>query len=153
MSVGRTRVDPQLEGTAHGYAPWRRASRSSYLRRVASVRVDKWLTAARIYKSRSDAQDAVKGGHVEVNDATAQPSTPVKPGDRIEARAPRGHVVLVVTALAEKRLSPPLARALYEDHSPPPPPREERVAVRERGAGRPTKADRRALRRLRGTDD
>lgn len=120
---------------------------------MTTVRVDRWLTAARIYKSRTLAQQAVSGGHVEVNGTSAVPSTPVKVGDRIDARAPRGIVALVVTVLADKRLSPPLARALYEDHSPPPPPREERVAPRARGAGRPTKADRRALRRLRGSDD
>jgi ribosome-associated heat shock protein Hsp15 len=58
-----------------------------------------------------------------------------------------------VLRLAEKRLGAPEARTLYADHSPPPPPKEERVAVRERGAGRPTKADRRAMDRLRGDDD
>jgi ribosome-associated heat shock protein Hsp15 len=55
-----------------------------------------------------------------------------------------------VLALAEKRLSPALARKLYEDHSPPPPPREERFPQRARGSGRPTKGERRALRRFRG---
>ena len=59
-------------------------------------------------------------------------------------------MVFLVKGLAEKRLSAALAQLLYEDHSPPPPPKVERVAVRERGAGRPTKADRRALTRLRG---
>jgi ribosome-associated heat shock protein Hsp15 len=58
--------------------------------------------------------------------------------------------VLVVKGVAEKRLSAALAQLLYEDNSPPPPPKEERLAVRERGAGRPTKSDRRALSRLRG---
>ena len=58
--------------------------------------------------------------------------------------APRGPVVLEVVALADRRQPPPKARELYRDHSPPPPPREERVAVRPRGAGRPTKAERRA---------
>jgi ribosome-associated heat shock protein Hsp15 len=68
----------------------------------------------------------------------------------VHAFAPRGTVILIVKGLAEKRLSAPLAQLLYEDHSPPPPPKEERVAIRERGAGRPTKADRRATTRLRG---
>lgn len=74
----------------------------------------------------------------------------VKIGDEVRAFAPRGIVVLVVKGLAEKRLSAALAQLLYDDNSPPPPPKEERLAVRERGAGRPTKADRRALSRLRG---
>jgi ribosome-associated heat shock protein Hsp15 len=87
-----------------------------------------------------------------LNGSVARASQLVRIGDRLEALAPRGPVVLEVLALAEKRLSPPKARELYADHSPPPPPREELVAVRERGAGRPTKADRRALERLRGDD-
>jgi len=57
--------------------------------------------------------------------------------------------VWLVLAVAEKRLSAPEAQKLYEDHSPPPPPREEAVAPRARGAGRPTKAERRALERFR----
>lgn len=129
---------------------WRPTSRRRYTRPVTTVRVDKWLTAARIYKSRAIAQDALRGGHVEVNGKSAEPSTPVKVGDHVEARAPRGLFVAEVKGIADKRLSPPAARALYEDFSPPPPPREERVAVRARGAGRPTKADRRATERLRG---
>ena len=120
---------------------------------MTTVRVDRWLTAARIYKSRTIAQDAVRAGHVEVNGKRAEPSTPVTVGDQVEARAPRGLFVAEVKALADKRLSPPAARALYEDFSPPPPPREERVAVRARGAGRPTKAERRATERLRGARD
>ncbi len=74
----------------------------------------------------------------------------VRRGETISVESPRGLLILVVRELAEKRLSAPLARELYEDHSPPPPPKEERIfGVRERGAGRPTKADRRALERLR----
>lgn len=114
-----------------------------------AVRIDRWLCAARIYKSRTQASDACGGGHVRLNGATVRASHPVRIGDRIGALAPRGEVVLEVLALAEKRLSPPAARELYADHSPPPPPREERVAIRDRGAGRPTKAERRALERFR----
>jgi ribosome-associated heat shock protein Hsp15 len=55
-----------------------------------------------------------------------------------------------VLVLAEKRVSPAVARTFYEDHSPPPPPREERFPTRARGAGRPTKRERRDLRRFRG---
>jgi ribosome-associated heat shock protein Hsp15 len=115
-----------------------------------SVRIDKWLCAARIYKSRTAAQEACTAGHVSVNGLAARSSHAVVVGDEISARAPRGDLVLEVAALGDKRLSPPKARELYVDHSPPPPPREERVAPRGRGAGRPTKADRRATDRLRG---
>jgi ribosome-associated heat shock protein Hsp15 len=62
-------------------------------------------------------------------------------------------IVWEVLKLAEKRLGAPEARLLYDDHSPPPPPKEESVAIRERGAGRPTKADRRAMDRLRRDDE
>jgi ribosome-associated heat shock protein Hsp15 len=117
---------------------------------VEPVRIDQWLSAARVYKSRTAARDACTGGHVKINGESAKPSTIVRIGDEVRAVAPRGQVVVKVLAAADKRLSPPLARALYEDHSPPPPPREERMPQRDRGAGRPTKADRRALQRLRG---
>jgi ribosome-associated heat shock protein Hsp15 len=116
---------------------------------TASVRLDRWLTAARLYKSRSLAQEACDGGHVEVNGRPARSSHALRVGDEVQARAPRGLVVLDVLALAEKRLSPPEARLLYTDRSPPPAPREPLVAPRERGAGRPTKAERRALDRFR----
>ncbi|MEZ4224409.1 MAG: RNA-binding S4 domain-containing protein [Polyangiaceae bacterium] len=115
-----------------------------------SVRIDKWLSAARIYKSRTHATDACVGGHVKINGSSVRASHGVRVGDRVEAVAPRGQVVLDVKKLWEKRLSPPLARELYEDFSPPPPPREERPVLRPRGTGRPTKAEARALRRLRG---
>lgn len=115
---------------------------------AASVRLDRWLCAARIYKSRTMAQDACTAGHVRVNDQAVRSSYALKIGDEVRALAPRGQVVLEVRALADKRLAAPQARELYADHSPPPAPREPPVAVRERGAGRPTKADRRALDRL-----
>lgn len=117
------------------------------------VRIDQFLTAARIFKSRTAAREACDGGHVKINDATVKASHDVRVGDEVRTTAPRGLVIVKVLVLASKRLSASLARALYEDHSPPPPPREERMPSRERGAGRPTKADRRALQRMRGEDD
>jgi len=116
---------------------------------MESVRIDRWLCASRLYKTRSLAQQACTGGLVKLNDTPVRPSHPVRLGDEIRAEAPRGLVIWLVTALAEKRLSAPEAQKLYEDHSPPPPPREEVVAPRARGAGRPTKAERRATDRLR----
>lgn len=114
-----------------------------------SIRIDRWLCAARIYKSRTQAHDACEGGLVKVNEHAVRSSHLVRVQDEVRAQAPRGAVVLRVLALGDKRLGPALARTLYEDHSPPPPPREERVALRTRGAGRPTKADRRATDRFR----
>ncbi len=90
---------------------------------------------------------------MRVNGEPARSSHSLRVGDEIRAFAPRGPVIWNVLALAEKRLGAPEARLLYEDHSPPPPPKEERVAVRSRGAGRPTKADRRAMERFRGDED
>ena len=114
-----------------------------------SVRIDRWLCASRLYKTRSLSQQACSGGLVKLNGTPVRPSHPVRPGDEIRAEAPRGLVVWLVLTVAEKRLSAAEALKLYEDHSPPPPPREEAVAPRARGAGRPTKAERRALERLR----
>jgi ribosome-associated heat shock protein Hsp15 len=118
---------------------------------TVTVRIDRWLCAARIYKSRNQAQEACEGGHVRINDVSVKPSQLLKVGDTVRCQAPRGLTILLVVKLGDKRLSAPLARELYEDHSPPPPPKEERmpIGLRERGAGRPTKADRRATERLR----
>lgn len=114
-----------------------------------SVRIDSWLNAARLYKSRTVAQDACGAGHVRVNGHAVRASHALRVGDEVTASAPRGELVLEVKALAEKRLAADKASELYLDHSPPPAPREPRVAPRERGAGRPTKAERRAIDRLR----
>ena len=89
-----------------------------------TVRIDKWLWAARFFKTRALAQKACAGGHVKVGGRNAKPAHPLRIGDEVQAMAPRGPVVAVVLALAEKRLSAPLAAELYEDHSPPPPPPE-----------------------------
>lgn len=114
-----------------------------------AVRIDRWLCATRLYKTRSESQQACTGGLVKLNGESVKPSRPLRTGDVVTAEAPRGLVIWQVKALAEKRLSAELAAALYEDRTPPPPPREEVVAPRERGTGRPTKAERRALDRLR----
>jgi ribosome-associated heat shock protein Hsp15 len=114
---------------------------------MVGVRIDRWLCAARIYKSRTMAQKACDAGHVVLNGRAARSSAGVRAGDEVRARAPRGEVVLEVLVLAEKRLSPAKARELYLDHSPPPAPEDRSVVRRPRGAGRPTKAERRALER------
>lgn len=114
-----------------------------------SVRIDRWLSAARIYASRSQATDACASGQVTLNGAPVRASRVVRVGDELSAQAPRGLVILKILKLADKRLGPPLARELYEDHSPPPPPREEMFPARARGAGRPTKQERRQMDRFR----
>jgi ribosome-associated heat shock protein Hsp15 len=114
------------------------------------VRIDQFLHAARAFKSRADAREACDKSRVLVNGQNVKASHGVRVGDEICTSAPRGTIVWRVLVLAEKRQSPALARTLYEDHSPPPPPREERFPQRARGSGRPTKNERRALKRFRG---
>jgi ribosome-associated heat shock protein Hsp15 len=119
---------------------------------VESTRVDRWLWAVRLYKTRSLATDACRGGHVKVNGATAKPATTLKVGDRVEARVHDRDRILEVVDIIDKRASATVAATCVIDHSPPPPPREERLAPlfhRDSGAGRPTKRERRALDRFR----
>jgi len=118
----------------------------------ASVRIDTWAWAVRLFPTRSVSSAACKAGHVRVNGARAKPAHPVRVGDTVRARTPGGERIVVVVGLIGKRVSAPVAAQNYEDHSPPPPAREARPApvVRERGAGRPTKRDRRQVDRMRG---
>lgn len=103
-------------------------------------------------KTRSDAAAACRGGHVTVNGKSAKPATPVKVGDRVEAYIHDRDRILDVVKLIVKRVGASVAVDCYVDHSLPIPPKEEYVPVfeRDRGAGRPTKRDRRQLDRLRG---
>jgi ribosome-associated heat shock protein Hsp15 len=119
---------------------------------MEQVRIDKWLWAARFFKTRSQAHSACVAGHVKCNGETAKAAKVIHVGDHIEVKMRRDLKIVDVLALADKRGSAAVAQALYDDKSPPPPPREERdVAVRERGAGRPTKRERRRLISLRGS--
>lgn len=115
------------------------------------TRVDQWLWAVRVYKTRTASTDACKGGHVDVNGTSGKAATPVRPGDRVEARFANGVVrILEVVQPIDKRVGPPTAVTCFVDHSPPPPERDAVAPLfRERGAGRPTKRDRRELDRLR----
>ena len=114
---------------------------------AATVRVDQWLWAVRLFKTRSESTDACKAGHVRVNGAPAKPASKVHVGDRVTARAHQRERDFEVVALIEKRVSAPLAAECLVDHSPPPPAKEERTPVfrRDAGAGRPTKRDRRRM--------
>ncbi|QOD92719.1 MULTISPECIES: S4 domain-containing protein [Microcella] len=119
-----------------------------------SARVDAWVWAIRLYSTRSAATAACKAGHVKVNGASAKPAQVVRPGDTVRALTPGGERIVEVAGIITKRTSAPLAVKNYVDRTPPPPPKAERPAaiVRERGAGRPTKRDRRLTERLRGRD-
>ncbi len=115
-----------------------------------SVRVDVWLWAVRMYKTRSLATAACRAGHVRVNGERAKPAQPVRIGDEVVARTDRDHI-LGVRALLTKRVGAPVAREAVDDRTPPPPPRTEAPIpiLRDRGAGRPTKRERRDIDRLR----
>lgn len=115
------------------------------------VRVDAWIWAVRLAKTRSQATAAVKAGHVRVNDTPVKPSQQVSPGDIVRVRLHGFEKIYRVAGLASRRGSAAEAAVLFEDLTPPPPPRVERPGdvTRERGAGRPTKRDRREIDRLR----
>lgn len=119
-----------------------------------SVRVDSWLWAVRIYKTRSAATTACRAGHVRVNGDRAKAAQPVRPGDELRVRAHSVERILVVKKPIAKRVGAAIAAEAVDDRTPPPPPREERalVATRDRGTGRPTKRDRREIDRLRGRE-
>lgn len=118
----------------------------------ASARVDQWLWSVRMTKTRSDAAAACRGGHVKVNGKAAKPATTVAAGDRVEAHLHDRQRILEVITPIVKRVGAAVAVECYVDHSPPPPDRETVGPnfARDRGAGRPTKRDRRQLDRLRG---
>ena len=118
-----------------------------------SLRIDKWLWAARVFKTRGVAADACDGGKVHLNEQSAKPAKAVRPGDVVRVTLPAGRRrVLKVVALDDRRGPAAAARDLYEDLTPPEPPRRwaARPPLRAPGAGRPTKRERRDLDRLRG---
>ncbi len=118
---------------------------------TAPVRIDRWLWAARLFKTRSQASKACAAGHVRVNDQAVKAAKLVRPGDAVDAVTPGGRRLVDVVALADKRGPASVAQTLYHDRTPPPPPREDDgFGTRDRGAGRPEKRDRRLLIRLRG---
>lgn len=122
------------------------------MKALSEVRIDKWLWAARCFKTRSAATTACAAGHVKLDGVSVKAARTVRPGARIEVRTPGGLRDLEVVALGDRRGPASVARTLYLDHTPPPPPKvEEAIApARERGAGRPTKREQRELRKLRG---
>lgn len=120
-----------------------------------TTRVDAWLWAVRLTKTRSAATALARAGHVRVGGDRVKAAHPLSIGDEVRVRTEAGPRVVVVRRLIAKRVGAAIAAEAFEDHSPPPPPPEERAAVgvRDRGAGRPTKRDRRELDRMRGRRD
>ena len=117
-----------------------------------SIRIDKWLWAARAFKTRRLAAGACEGGKVDVNGEAARPAKPLRGGERVEITVPNGRRILKVVALSDRRGPASEAQKLYEDLTPPAPPRirQAKPPYREPGAGRPTKRERRDIDRLRG---
>ncbi|MED7950830.1 RNA-binding S4 domain-containing protein [Kitasatospora sp. NPDC058201] len=117
-----------------------------------SVRVDSWIWSVRLAKTRSAAADACKAGHVRVNGERAKPAQSLKPGDEVRVRQEGYERVVVVRKLIRKRVGAEVAAECLVDNSPPRPPRELLAVpgLRDRGAGRPTKRDRRDMNQLRG---
>lgn len=119
-----------------------------------SARVDAWLWAVRVYKTRSAATTACRAGHVRVNGERAKAAQPVRPGDELRVRIQGFDRILVVKKTIVKRVGAALVAESVDERTPPPPPRESMpfVPVRDRGAGRPTKRDRREIEKLRGRE-
>ena len=120
------------------------------------VRIDKWLWAARFFKTRGAATEAVGGGHVQVNGVRVKPARDVAPGDRLEIRRGQQRFTVVVTGLAERRGPASVAAELYEETAESIAERERRRAERRLAqpigadlSARPTKRDRRRLDALR----
>lgn len=117
-----------------------------------SLRIDKWLWAARCFKTRGLAAEACGAGHVKVNGSSVKSAKLLRRGDELTVRLGDELRVLLVVGLSDRRGPAPAARSLYVDRSPPKP---EPMAVpgmivRDRGLGRPTKREQRDIRRVRG---
>lgn len=121
---------------------------------IESVRIDKWLWAVRIYKTRSQASDACKKGKIEIDEQAVKPSRTVSHGDVITVKKPPYTYTYEVKGIIEKRVGAKIAADNYNDLTP-----EEELLkiktiqesaffIRDRGAGRPTKKERRLIDRL-----
>jgi ribosome-associated heat shock protein Hsp15 len=125
---------------------------------LVTVRLDVWLDVSCLFKTRSEAQRACKGGKIAVNGQPGTPHRPIKAGDTIAISRSFGvRQTVSVLGLADKSIPKADARLLYEDRTPPTPPedlalrRAERVfRAAQQAAGPPDKRQRRALKRLRG---
>ena len=118
------------------------------------IRMDKWLWAARLFKTRSLAADAIKGGKVKVDDNPVKPSREVKVGDIIQVQIEQLHKVVEVKTVIKNRVSAKQVPEVYNDLTP----KEEYERIefmraykaewRDRGAGRPTKKERRLIEKI-----
>ena len=121
---------------------------------LTTARVDSWTWAVRMFKTRSQATAACRAGHVNVNGERAKSAQTVRIGDEVRVRISGFDRILIVSKIMLKRVSAPVAAECFVDKTPPPPPREEvaLLPMRDRGAGRPTKRERREIDRLRAPE-
>lgn len=126
-------------------------------RAFSRLRIDKWLWAARFYKTRSLAAQAVEGGKVKLNGERVKPGKDVKPGDRLEVRSGELQWQVEVCAVSPRRGPAPEAAKLYAETDASRARREQMLLMRRAGThpahdthGRPTKRDRRMIRRFTG---
>lgn len=123
------------------------------------LRIDKWLWAARFFKTRSLASRAVDAGHVKLNGERAKPSREVRVGDRLAIQIGEHDWEVAVLGLSDRRGPAEAARTLYAEDEASRSRREEQVALRRlthepaaQMKGRPTKRDRRLIHRFTGND-
>lgn len=116
---------------------------------MESTRIDRWLWAVRVYKTRTDATRACAGGHVAVGGRSVKPAHQVRIGDRVRARVGDRERVLEVERIIDKRVGAAIAAECFADHSPAPTERalQALFGAREPGTGRPTKRERRQIER------
>lgn len=117
------------------------------------LRVDKWLWAARFFKTRGVALDALKGGKIELNGHKPKPSKTLSVGDKLKITQPHRQIEVTVLVVSDKRGSAEQAQTLYQLDSEvlnqrKPTADMALVGYREKGAGRPTKRDRRSIDKL-----
>ena len=119
-----------------------------------NVRIDKWLWAARLFKTRAIATDAIKGGKVKISDTPVKPSREVKEGDIIQVQIEQLHKVVQVKTVIKNRVPAKMVPEVYTDLTPQ--EEYERIEFmhaykgeyRDRGAGRPTKKERRMIEKI-----
>ncbi|MBP5803473.1 RNA-binding S4 domain-containing protein [Microbacterium maritypicum] len=117
-----------------------------------AARVDSWLWAIRVYKTRSAATTACRAGHVRVNGDKVKAAQQIRVGDELRIRIAGFDRILIVRQLLVKRVGAPVAARAYEDRTPEREP-QAALGLRDRGAGRPTKRERRDIDKLRGRND
>jgi ribosome-associated heat shock protein Hsp15 len=125
---------------------------------LQKIRIDKWLWAVRIYKTRTVAADACASGKIKINGESIKPAYLLKAGEIVSISRQGYKQILKCLKMIEKRVGAPLAAECYEDLTPP----EEKdklkfpasfYEVRDKGTGRPTKKDRREIEKFKDPDD